>query len=33
MVVEDVGGEGDFDLVAGAVAVELAAGEVGLAFG
>ena len=33
MVVEDVGVEGDFDLVAGAVAVELATGEVWLAFG
>lgn len=33
MVVEDVGAEGDFDLVAGAVAVKLATGEIGLAFG
>lgn len=32
MVVVDVRAEGDFDLVAGTVAVEFASGEVGLAF-
>lgn len=33
MVVQDIGAKGDFDLVAGAVAVEFSTGEVGLAFG
>lgn len=32
MVVVDVRAEGDFDLVAGTVAVQFASGEVGLAF-